>query len=133
MVSTGNEYIDNYKVMLGRAISGHAGETDENGQVKVLSTIKVIEPNSVCTDTYIVVNAHKTKEEGYNIVSYLKTKFVRFLMLQTITSINITKGNYQFVPLQDFSHPWTDDMLYKKYNLDEKEIAFIESMIRPME
>lgn len=133
MVSTGKEYIDNYKVMLGRAISGHAGETDENGQVKVLSTIKVIEPNSVCTDTYIVINAHKTKEEADNIVSYLKTKFVRFLMLQTITSINITRGNYQFVPLQDFSHPWTDDMLYKKYNLDEKEIAFIESMIRPME
>ena len=40
---------------------------------------------------------------------------------------------YSFVPLQDFSHPWTDEMLYAKYGLDEKEIAFIESMIRPME
>ena len=34
---------------------------------------------------------------------------------------------------QDFSHPWTDEMLYKKYGLDKDEIAFIESMIRPME
>ena len=37
------------------------------------------------------------------------------------------------VPAQDYSHPWTDEMLYKKYNLSEEEIAFIESMIRPME
>ena len=66
-------------------------------------------------------------------MSYLKTKFTRFLILQTITSINITRNNYQFVPIQDFSHPWTDEMLYKKYNLTEEEIAFIESMIRPME
>ena len=43
------------------------------------------------------------------------------------------RGVYEFVPLQDFSHPWTDEMLYKKYNLTEDEIAFIESMIRPME
>ena len=132
-VTVGEDYIHCYKVMIGRAISGHAGETDENGQVKVLSTLKVIGPNSVCTDTYIVINAHNTKDEAENIMSYLKTKFVRFLVLQTITSINITRGNYQFVPLQDFSHPWTDEMLYKKYGLTEDEIAFIESMIRPME
>ena len=46
---------------------------------------------------------------------------------------NISRGSYQFVPLQDFSHPWTDEMLYKKYGLTDEEIAFIESMIRPME
>ena len=40
---------------------------------------------------------------------------------------------YSFVPIQDFSHPWTDEMLYKKYGLDDDEIAFIDSMIRPME
>lgn len=43
------------------------------------------------------------------------------------------KKVYSFVPLQDFSHPWTDEMLYEKYKLTEDEIAFIESMIRPME
>jgi site-specific DNA-methyltransferase (adenine-specific) len=50
-----------------------------------------------------------------------------------LTSIHITKESFLFVPLQDFSHPWTDEMLYKKYGLTEDEIAFIESMIRPME
>jgi site-specific DNA-methyltransferase (adenine-specific) len=43
------------------------------------------------------------------------------------------KGVYSFVPLQDFSEPWSDDKLYKKYGLTDDEIAFIESMIRPME
>jgi site-specific DNA-methyltransferase (adenine-specific) len=54
-------------------------------------------------------------------------------MLQAMTGIMINKDVFQFVPLQDFSHPWTDEMLYKKYGLTDEEIAFIESMIRPME
>ena len=40
---------------------------------------------------------------------------------------------YEFVPLQDFTKPWTDEELYKKYNLTDDEIKFIESMIKPME
>jgi site-specific DNA-methyltransferase (adenine-specific) len=40
---------------------------------------------------------------------------------------------FQFVPLQDFTRPWTDADLYAKYGLTEDEIAFIESMIKPME
>ena len=43
------------------------------------------------------------------------------------------KRVYQLVPMQDFSKPWTDEELYKKYNLTKDEIAFIESMIKPME
>lgn len=58
---------------------------------------------------------------------------MRFLLLQSVSSINLSKDKFQFVPLQDFSHPWTDEMLYEKYGLTEEEIAFIESMIRPME
>ena len=45
----------------------------------------------------------------------------------------MTQSTYSFVPLQDFSQPWTDEELYAKYGLTEEEIAFIESMIRPME
>ena len=55
------------------------------------------------------------------------------MVLQKKNAQDAMRGVYQFVPLQDFSHPWTDEMLYKKYGLTEEEIAFIESMIRPME
>ena len=42
------------------------------------------------------------------------------------------KKVYELVPMQDFSKPWTDKELYEKYGLNESEIEFIESMIRPM-
>ena len=132
-IQQGLDTIDKYKIMVGRTISGHAGETDSEGQVKVFSTLNLISPNEICTDTYIIVGRFSDKTKALNLLDYMKTKFVRFLVLQTVTSINITKNNYQFVPLQDFSHPWTDEMLYKKYGLSDDEIAFIESMIRPME
>ena len=76
---------------------------------------------------------YQSKKEAENVVSYINTKFFHFMIgLKKITQ-HTTQKVYQFVPIQDFSHPWTDEMLYKKYKLTEEEIAFIESMIRPME
>ena len=68
-----------------------------------------------------------------NIISYIRTCFFRYLVSVKKKTQDAARDVYQFVPLQDFSHPWTDEMLYKKYGLTEDEIAFIESMIRPME
>ena len=68
-----------------------------------------------------------------NLAIYLKTKFVRFLVSQLSFSQDITKERFQFVPIQDFTETWTDEKLYAKYNLTSEEIAFIDSMIRPME
>jgi site-specific DNA-methyltransferase (adenine-specific) len=111
----------------------HAGEPDKDGRFKVMSRSEVVGPKVVCTDSYLIVGNFETKEEAENMYSYMKTSLFRFLLLQAVTSINLSKEKFQFVPLQDFSHPWTDEMLYKKYGLTEDEIAFIESMIRPME
>jgi site-specific DNA-methyltransferase (adenine-specific) len=47
--------------------------------------------------------------------------------------MQVSQDVFRFVPLQDFSKPWTDEELYKKYGLTDEEIQFIESMIRPME
>lgn len=122
-----------YKVMITRIMCEHAGEPDKDGFFKVLATIKLLKPSEVCTDSYIVAGSYDTEDKARNLESYLKTKFARFLVLQAAASINLSKATYSFVPLQDFSHPWTDEMLYKKYGLTDDEIAFIESMIRPME
>ena len=90
-------------------------------------------PNSCCTETYLVIGPFKTVAICENVISYIKTKFFRFLVLLRKNTQHATSKVYQFVPLQDFSHPWIDEMLYEKYGLTEEEIAFIESMIRPME
>ncbi len=91
------------------------------------------EPYSCCTQTYIVVGAFKRKVEALNYKSYLQTTFVQFLISLKKNTQDAMKAVYQFVPLQDFSKPWTDEELYAKYKLTKEEIAFIESMIRPME
>ena len=75
----------------------------------------------------------RIKNEAESLISYLKTKFVRFLILQVSISQHITRRSFAFVPVQDFSKPWTDAELYEKYGLTEDEIAFIESMIKPMD
>ena len=125
--------IDTYNVIMTRAMSGgNKPGTDGKYQI-VPTTMRVMEPNEICVETYICIGNYQTKNEAQNLKSYLSTMFARFLMLQAMSSIMINKDAFQFVPLQDFSHPWTDEMLYKKYDLNEEEIAFIESMIRPME
>lgn len=63
----------------------------------------------------------------------MQTMFFKFLLYFGKGTMQVTKSVFSLIPLQDFTHPWTDEMLYKKYNLTDEEIAFIESMIRPME
>lgn len=68
-----------------------------------------------------------------SVISYIQTKFFRFLVLLKKPTQHATSKVYDFVPMQDFNEPWTDEKLYAKYGLTTDEIAFIESMIRPMD
>lgn len=96
------------------------------------------EPNSVCSQTFLVIGydpeKHNfTENECKNIITYIQTRFFRYLVSIKKKTQNGPRGVYQFIPLQDFSKPWTDEELYVKYGLTEDEIAFIESMIKPMD
>lgn len=134
LITKGFDTIDKYKVLVSKVSSEHAGEPGKEGKFKVLTTAtKVIGPNEVCTHSYLLVGNYTQKIYADNLCSYLYTSFVRFLIWSSMSSINVSKAVFAFVPLQDFSHPWTDEMLYKKYGLTDEEIGFIESMIRPME
>lgn len=126
-----NPLFDQYKVMVSKTTAEHAGEPDKDGKFKVLSTIKILGPKDVCTFSYFVISGVNNNVECENLVSYLKTKFARFLILQAVSSINLTKDKFCFLPIQDFSQKIDDEFLYKKYNLTDNEISFIESMIRP--
>ena len=99
----------------------------------IISSPIISEKNSVCTETYLIVDFVKSIEEGECLISYMKTRFFRFMMSLIKNTQNISKSVFAFVPLQDFSKPWTDEELYAKYGLTEDEIAFIESMIKPMD
>jgi len=132
-ISVGTEMIDNYKVITSYVGYDHAGSPGRDGKRKVFAKIAILPPRTVCNETYLVVGHYKSKAEAENLVIYMKTQFFRFLVSQYMFSHHITKGSYSFVPIQDFSEPWADEKLYAKYGITDDEIAFIESMIRPMD
>ena len=132
-VSSGNSLIDVHKVFMGKVLSGHLGETDEFGQVKVIATIQTAHPQDICTDSYLLIGNFDTAQEAENLSTYLKTKTLRYLLLQALASMNISRANFRFVPCLDFTKTWTDQVLYKKYQLSDDEIRTIEQTIKSME
>ena len=81
----------------------------------------------------LVIGATNNSKEAMNIISYIQTKFFHFTLTLKKNTQHATKGAYEFVPIQNFDESWTDKKLYKKYNLTNDEIDYIETMIRPME
>ena len=132
-IRAGFETIDKYKVYISAASYDHAGQPDKDGKRRVLSIVDILKPQIICTSTYIIIDTFDAINEAQNLVTYLKTKFVRFLLAQICISQHISRETFAFVPIQDFSKPWTDEELYKKYGLSQEETDFIESMIKPME
>ena len=124
---------DSYKVMITRVMCEHAGEPDKDGKFKVLATVRLLNPNEICTDSYITAGGFDNLDEARNLESFLKTKFVRFLILQAAASINLSKSTYIFVPLLDFTNEWDDYTLYDRYKLSTGEIEYIEGLMHPME
>ena len=124
----GADFIDKWKVFITQAYGMGNGYPTQ-----VINKPFVGKPNSLCSETYVLIGPFENEQMANNVVSYINTRFFRFMVLYKKNTQHATQGVYQFVPLQDFSHPWTDEMLYKKYNLDKDEIAFIESLIRPMD
>lgn len=124
-VKQGNEFIDKWKVIIPEAIG--VGDMKKDILKPIIS-----EPGSINTETYIMNGPYKSEKEAKNVVSYVQTKFFHFLLGLKKNTQHTTRNTYEFIPLQDFSEPWTDEKLYKKYKLTKEEIEFIESMIRPM-
>lgn len=128
-VPSGKELIDKYKVLLTRPISGNM----EVPPFKIIATLKTLRPQEICTHTYLIAGEYDNELESINLQKYLSTRFVRFLLAQSISGMDISRDKFRFVPTQDFTQEWTDKKLYIKYNISPEEIEFIETMIRPME
>lgn len=120
------DWIGEHKVIAPYAIGSGDSKTDKVNPLYA-------EPESCCTETYIVLGRYKTKAEADNFISYINTKFFHFFLTLKKNTQHATSKAYSLVPRQDFNENWTDEKLYKKYNLTVEEIDFIESMIRPME
>lgn len=133
LVTAGHKWLDQYKVIMSYLTYDHAGRPDKDGRRRIFSTMEVLGKKAACTETYIVIDGFDKKSHAENLYGYLKTRFVRFLVSIVATTQHISKDSFEFVPMQDFSKPWTDEELYAKYKLTKAEIDFVESMIKPME
>ena len=123
-----NGIIGKWKVAMSTAY-GEAGA----GPFRVIGQPFVIKPGEICTETYIIVNAFGTKKEAENFITYVKTKFFRFMLLLRKPTQHINTDKFAWVPdLQDYSRSWTDEQLYDKFDLDQKERAYIEKKIKPI-
>ncbi|MCB2175746.1 MAG: Eco57I restriction-modification methylase domain-containing protein [Actinomycetales bacterium] len=130
-IAAGASLIDAWKVYIGYAAPG-TGNKDTYPH-RILSTPFLGEPGSVSSETYLCIGPFETKAEAASALSYLTCRLTRFLILLHKPSQHVTKKVYTFVPTQDWTKTWTDSDLYAKYGLTGEEIAFIESIVRPME
>ena len=136
-IEKNQDWIDKPKVYVSRAYN--AGD---NYPHQIIGKPIVSNSPSCCTETYVVIGPFETINETNNVAKYLHTKFCRFLIMLKKASQQASSVVYGFVPMQDFTSnndiDWSksideiDQQLYEKYVLNDKEIAFIDTMIKPM-
>ena len=131
-IRVGTEMIDQWKIIISRLTAEHAGQPAKDGKYRVLSTMELLKPGEICSETYLVAGAFDSKEEATNYMDYLKTQFVRFLILQIAMTQQLSKASFAFVPCQDFTRKWTDKQLFEKYGLSSEEVNYIQGMIKEM-
>lgn len=131
-IRVGTEMIDQWKIIISRLTAEHAGQPAKDGKYRVLSTMELLKPGEICSETYLVAGAFDSKEEASNYMDYLKTQFVRFLILQIAMTQQLSKASFAFVPCQDFTRKWTDEQLFEKYDLSSEEVNYIQGMIKEM-
>ena len=130
VIQSGHEYIGKWKLFISKA-DGAAGQIGNPIPARIIGKAELGDTNTICSETFLVVGPFNNQKICNNVNTYMQTKFFRF-MVGIRKNKNMTHDTYLYAPIQDFSRVWTDEELYQKYELDKKEIDYIESMIRPM-
>lgn len=119
-----------WKLFVSKA-DGAAGQIGNPIPARIMGKAEIGEPNTVCSETYLVVGPFKNENEMLYVQKYMKTKFFRFMVGIRKTK-NMPRETYKFVPIVDFSSEWTDKKLYNYFNLSDQQIDYIEKMIEEM-
>ena len=127
------DLIDKYKIKISIMVpqNGEVGIDPSKGY-RSISTPQILRPGEVDTFSYLNIGFFDTDNEAINFRDYMTCKFTRFMMRTTYSSVHISKQNFMFVPMMDFSRAWTDADLYKWFDLTADEIGLIERTMRPL-
>ncbi|MBX9679379.1 MAG: Eco57I restriction-modification methylase domain-containing protein [Gemmataceae bacterium] len=126
-ITKSEHLIDRWKVLVPEAYNG--GDSVPH---QILGRPLIAPSPSVCTQSYLVFYVD-SKKEAKSLQSYYMTRFFRFLVSQRKITQHALHSTYAWVPIQEWDKLWTDEVLYEKYGITAHEIAFIESMVRPMD
>ena len=129
-VNDSNNYLNKWKLLAPKAPI--AGQTDFSKPVGIYyeGNTRISAPGECCTESWIILGSFDTQEEVLAYRSYIFTKTVRFLLLQTVVSQDITKKNYCFVPdLGTYSGEYTDDFLKELWDISDEEMDYIYSRV----
>lgn len=123
-------YLNKWKLLVPKAPI--AGQTDFSKPIGFYyggNTI-IAKPGECCTESFIIAGAFDTKEEVVSYKSYIFTKTVRFLLLQTVVSQDVTRKNFCFIPdLGTYCGIYTDNDLRKMWNISNEEWKIIDNKI----
>ena len=132
-IKKNTDWINKYKIFFTTSYSTNAINPPEPIEAN---------PNEVCTETFLVIGPFKTKICREACLKYISSSLFKFLLYCGRGTMQVSQDVFRFVPLQDFTAnsdiDWNqsiaeiDAQLYRKYNLNNDEIDFIERMIKPM-
>jgi site-specific DNA-methyltransferase (adenine-specific) len=126
-----NGLLNKWKLLIPKAPI--AGQTDFSKPVGFYydANTRIAKPGECCTESWIVAGAFSSEDEVISFKSYIFTKIVRFLLLQTVISQDVTRKNFYFIPnLSKYKGEYTDEMLRERWGITEKEWEFIDSKIK---
>lgn len=132
-IKTNAHLIDKWKVIVSKAAAEHAGQSDKQGQRKMLSVIEVLPPRTICSETYLVVSSFDSEDEANSLASYLRTKFARYLIWQATPTQNISKSCFSFLPVIQLEEGITDENLFGLFCLDDLQKEEIIKKIKEMD
>ncbi|MCM0661472.1 Eco57I restriction-modification methylase domain-containing protein [Coprococcus sp. B2-R-112] len=134
IVTKNRDLINKYKIKISIMIpqGGETGVQPANGY-RSISGPQILNPGVVDTFSYLNVAFFDTEIEAKNFLNFLIGKFARYMMRTTFSSVHLSKNNFIFVPAMDFKEQWTDEKLYKYFELDDHEIELIENTMRVIE
>ena len=131
MINNNEDQIDRFKVTIGKVVpsNGEVDVTPEQGY-KVITLPKIIGKNTIHTESYMLLSSFNNLNEAENFKEYMKLKLPRFLLKQTLSSMNISRGSFMFVPFLEYSKSWTNKDLYEYFNLNDEEINLVNYLMR---
>ena len=123
LIPTNSDKIDEYQVAFPEASGGGKGRRDQ-----ILPRPKhffILGKGQISTETYSVAHSFTNRKEAENFLFFLRTNFARFLLGLRKPTQHTKRDTFAWIPLLDTRKPWTDEELFKHFNISPEGQKYI--------